>query len=194
MYDLLLTFCLLIMEDTKADARANADTRASESMDFDTATLQEKFLMMMNDRIGNVEEKMHDIIGMMSDIHASLTTTSIRSDIIVPNSMHTIDAGFVDKMIAALERVPGILVAESWVILHKTTIKLPDQCATVYLRLKKSIIIKKESMKMNERYLKEFNMPYYSQMTWLETCLDNIDYFCLEKGNGMPEVFHKMHT
>ena len=71
--------------------------------DFASFTPQEKFMMMLAERVGTLEETMHKMMHMMGDVHKFMVTKSIRSYFDMPMHVH-VDAAILPRIVAAVQK------------------------------------------------------------------------------------------
>jgi hypothetical protein len=163
-------------------------------VDFETATPQEKFMMMMNDRIGNVEETLHELREMMSSIYGFLTTKALNASFCRPQTGCLFNQSFLERLVTAIQRTPKVSVAEAWVIVYPVSTHLGVYNASIYLRLKQDVIAKQVTNEMNEHIIDEFKFPIHSYPSaWTGTYLDNMDKICNASGiSEKSSVFHKV--
>ena len=79
----------------------NDDNYSSAFLDFESSTTQEKFIMMMNDRIGKMEETLFELNSVMLD---TMTTHCIQCEFNFPSILLSDLEVFLDKIKLAVEK------------------------------------------------------------------------------------------
>ena len=161
------------------------------------ATSQEKFLMMINERVGMIEEKMFELHTLVSGISDFLMVDTLSCYISLPQAIcSVVDDAFLEKFVVSVEKTPRVNVAETWVVVHAPHVLPPStahRSVSVYMRLKKSVIVKQVADKMNAHIIKDFGFPGISYVQdWREASLTNIESVCLGGSGGKPDVFYKL--
>ncbi len=79
----------------------NDNNYSSGFLDFESSTTQEKFIMMMNDRIGKMEETLFELNSVMLD---TMTTHCIQCEFNFPSILLSDLEVFLDKIKLAVEK------------------------------------------------------------------------------------------
>ena len=144
--------------------------------DFPDASTQERFLMMMNERIGNIEETLYDLKAMVSNIAKFTTTDFITSFINLPrNVCKDIDTAFVKRIIIAVEKTRHVQVKTAWVIDHNPKSYDRAHSISIYLQLKEQVLLSSIYAEINANLRGEFEVgASYFQM-WHSSSLVDIN-------------------
>ena len=157
------------------------------SMDdaIEGATPQEKFLMMMNDRIGNMEETLFEMRNTMIELREYITTTIVGSCITLPKEAYpAIDESIVDKVVAAVQTDARIIVDRAWVIFCDNGHD-GDYHLTIKLQLEKRVVAKDVSAEMSEHIVTALGALYVHD--WTSTTLAQVERLCHYDGNTVHQ-------
>lgn len=148
------------------------------SEDID-GTVHDKFLMMMNDRIGNMEESIFKLTEMFEDMMIHITDEYISTYMNLPIGIITIiDENFVNKIVTAIEKNKLIIVKKIWVIY---TVSRDYLNTSIYLKLKNPIIVKRMSVNINNNIIKALGLTSSYSSNWHETSINTIDNYISDK-------------
>ena len=141
--------------------------------------MQERYLMMLAQRVGKMEE-------MLVDLHKFLVTKAMRGTMPAVPSSTVIDESFLIKVVEALQRDPRVLVEHAWVIVHPPYYLPQVHSITVFLKLKKDVIASQVSADMSGHVGEALGIS-----TWTSACLASVDEMCKDGGTGRPQVYQK---
>ena len=147
----------------------------SDYDDIVDLTPQDKFMMMMNDRIGKMEESIFELKCLILDTMAS---DYMSMEFCFPRTTIDIFEVFLDRVKVVAEKSIGVLVANACVIVRKSTATRTNQEGYIFLSLEKKIIIKTVSTQINENLMAEFKLTHSYQLgcvdvtsSWVESSL-----------------------
>ena len=118
--------------------------------DFIGATAQERFSIMMNERIGNLEESVKELRDLLSDIHGFLTTNVLFGVLSIPKRqrIQVDDPAFLDMFIDVVQKTRGVVVDAARCTIDNN---LGDRhLVSVFIELKKPIVATCVSNEINE--------------------------------------------
>lgn len=145
------------------------------------STPQEKFLIMLVERVGNLEETMFKTMDMINDIRKFLMTNVIRGCVYLPSGFD-VDKTILDKIVAAVQENKFIMVERAWVIVR--TISASDKNMSIYLQVKDPVIVGQVSESMNQYMLRALKFTsMFRVQPWLADNVCTLDE--MEKGGGV---------
>ena len=116
---------------------------ATAAADFSGATAQDRFLMMINERVGKMEMEIHGLRCLLADLCDFMYTSAVVANISIPrDACPVVDNDVIDKIVEAVQ--------------HKgfSVVEILDDCPTTYGRRNKF----KSVIEMMNR-LKEVTVP-----------------------------------
>jgi hypothetical protein len=133
----------------------------ASAADFAGATVQERFSIMMNERIGNVEGAIRELRGaladvcdMLADVRDFVTTDVVYCTIDVPKMAHPeIGPAFLDRLIDAVQKTRRVDVDAARCSMYS---EHDLHYTTVFLHLKAPIILSRATHEMNEHIVAAF--------------------------------------
>lgn len=148
--------------------------------DLVASTPQEKFMLMLAERVGNLEETMFKTMGMINDIHKFLMTKVMRGNINLPSAFD-VDKIILDTIVAAVQENKFIVVERAWLIVYH------NQNISIYLQVKDPVIVGQVSASMNRHILRALNsttsLNITESHTWAADDVSTLDE--MEKGGGV---------
>ena len=164
--------------------------------DFATATSQEKFMLMLVERVGGIEDKMHTMMRMMSDIYKFMTTKFLRGSITVPKGLNIIDAALLPRIVAAVQKNEFVVVQHAWVIVHPSVYPSVYSSelhthVSVYLQLKENVIARLVTSSMNAHVVEDLGLKQSHAQAWESTDLDIVANVCKGGMSGKPVVYEQ---
>ena len=137
------------------------------------ATVHEQFSIMMNERIGKIEEEVREdlraVKEMLSNLHEYITTTVVTTTLYVPKRLnYDIDTEFLDKVVNAVQQTPHIAVDTAWAIVTDATI---SNHVKITLSLKERIMLEPVSHEMTMYIMHAFEGLLSMQIGWSSTSL-----------------------
>ena len=158
--------------------------------EFQGATVQERFLIMMHECIGKMQEEMHGFRGMLANITEFITTAHICT-VLRPPADEVIDAAYFDQLIEAVQKTPRISVDALWAI--NRSYGGQRHHISVYVQLKERVMVQQVSREMIAQVSHAFQRPVAMDQ-WAETCLRHITDVttsCNSEGSLVhPVLFH----
>ena len=150
---------------------------------------------MIAERVGSLERSVGEIAAMLADVHRFLMTESLRCHISVPKAV-AVDAAILDKIVAAVERTPFVVVEHAWVIVHPPYpygTSDVDTSISVYLKLKGGVVAGQVSPSMTEHLAGALGITCSRMQpnAWVATSLENLDSVCSGGISGKPTVYEK---
>lgn len=136
--------------------------------DFATATPQERFMLMIAERVGSLETTIGKMAIMLNDRVSCLMTESLRSHISIPKSI-VVDTTILDKIVAAVQKLKFVVVKHAWVIVHPVSVYDINTSISVYLKLKESVIAEQVSPSMNEHLADDLGITGSHVQPWAAT-------------------------
>jgi hypothetical protein len=123
-------------------------------------TVQDRFLVMLNERVGNLEAGVHELRSMLADLGDAMTTIAVRTYLEVPHAAYpAIDPAFLKKLVDAVQKTRCVVVDTAWIISPATWPTDPGpHNLSIYLRLKARVVAAKVSDEMNEHLAAEFGL------------------------------------
>jgi len=120
----------------------------------------------MNDRIGNIEETLHELKAMVFNIAKFTTTDFINLHAKIPRSVCTeIDTNFLKRIIKAVEKTRHFKVKTAWIIIYKVNYTLYHQFS-IYMQLKEHVVISS----MSEEILQHLSGELSVHSSHFEPC------------------------
>jgi hypothetical protein len=168
----------------------------SDYDDIVDLTPQDKFMMMMNDRIGKMEESIFELKCLILDTMAS---DYMSMEFCFPRTTIDIFEVFLDRVKVVAEKSIGVLVANACVIVRKSAATRTNQEGTIYLCLKNKIIVKTVSTEINKNLMDEFNLipscllGYDVTSQWQESSLIKKDRSKVISGCTGGKLFDKAY-
>jgi hypothetical protein len=127
------------------------------------ATTQERFMMMMNERIGGIEEAVVKIGDAMSDMMYSFMDDVLVSSMVVATSMD-IDATFVRRLAAAVQNTRRVAVSTAWASVHYGGGY--THTISVYLKLRAPVVASRVCEEMQRHVQAEFGREVSNIHKW----------------------------
>jgi hypothetical protein len=152
------------------------DRDSTLAADFGAATTLERFMMMMNERIGGIEEAVLGIRDSLADLASFITTDVVVSHMTVLKSAHVDQTSFVRAVIAAVQKTPRVAVATAWAIV--TDRGGDGNSVALYLQLKSRVVPLQVSDGMNESILLAFDRAVCNLCPWLAVSPANLLRAC----------------
>ena len=151
------------------------DATAALLDDISGATAQERFLVMINERVGDIEVAVREMRGDLREIHDAVTNMAnfLTTDVIglfveVPSSSSStcveIDVDFLARTIAAAQRTRGIAVATACAIVYP--MREDMHAVTIYLQLHARVVVTQVSAELNECLIAEFALKSRRMNSW----------------------------
>ena len=138
--------------------------------DFAGATAQERFLIMMNERVGNIEVAVTELRDLMTNLHDFLTTDAAYCALDVPKLSHAeIGPAFLDTFIEAMQKAHRVSVDAAWCSVHDH--RESHKCI-IYVLLKNPVILSRVSREINVHLAAAFpfiNEPLLDIEEWRTT-------------------------
>jgi hypothetical protein len=142
------------------------------------ATAQERFLVMINERVGGIEDAVREMRGTLADVAAFLTTDVASIHIHLPKSACAdIDTAFLERTIAAVQRTRGVVVATAWAVLIGNVFGATSDYHTmsIYLRFKARLVLTNASEEMNDHLQVEFGLKNSHLNPWSASSMVRIE-------------------
>lgn len=124
------------------------------NVDFTNATIQEKILLMMNERVGQMENEMHKINTMLTNLHYFISSSIVSSFMTLPSAME-IDETFLDKVIDAVQNIPCVLVDTAWAVVLNNAFYGDNHHIRIFLKLEKPVLLKEVASEMTARIVQK---------------------------------------
>ena len=117
-------------------------------------TVQERFLLMMNERIGKIEDTLHDL-------REFITTDFVSTSLEMPRGSDVIDAAFMKRLVLAVGKTRHVSVDAAWAAVYPPfgTSKTSTGIA-FYAQLKTRIMVAQASAEMNTQIAAEFKLGH----------------------------------
>lgn len=144
------------------------------------STPQEKFMLMLAERVGNLEETLFKTMGMINDIRKFLMTKVLRGHMSLPSGFD-VDKIILDKIVAAVQENQFVIVERAWVIVR--TISSLDKYMSIYLQVKDPVIVGQVSESMNRHILRAIKITESRAHPWLADDVSTLEE--LDKGGGV---------
>ncbi len=125
--------------------------------DFPAATPQERFLCMLVERVGALEQTTNRIAVMLEDVHRFLMTDSLRCFMIEPDEGVAVDAALLEKIVAAVQKNARVVVKHALMTPFSTIDHRP--AVSVYLKLKDSVVPGQVSPSLCEHIASDVGTP-----------------------------------
>ena len=154
------------------------------------ATSQEKFLMMINERVGTIDERLFELHTMVAGICEFLFVDTL-SCYITTSLQQVIDDAFLEKMIDTIEKTSLVKVDEIWIIARPSSSSnaMSNVMYNICLCLKNKVIAKQVAAKMKMHITDEYPGISFVE-DWRETSRKIIEHSCKCKLWGTPKVFY----
>ena len=121
------------------------------------ATTQEKFMIMMNDRIGNIEEQLFKLTNMFETVIKYITDEYISTTMNIPTRLYpNIDEDFLNKIVKGVDLTNHVKIKKIWILF--SNISDYNNTIIIYIQLDKPIILNKLSSNINKYILSELNL------------------------------------
>ena len=126
------------------------------------ASAQERFMIMMNERIGALESTLSELRDALRDgirdaLRGHVATTTVCNVMDVPAELLTRgidDAAFLNALVDAVQLTDGVVVQEAWCAVQRHAVqrndgRVPHHLTSAYLRLESPIVASQASHEMN---------------------------------------------
>ena len=149
-------------------------------------------MLMLVERVGDMEDKIHTMMRMMSDIYKFMTTKSLRGSITVPKGLHIIDAAILPRIVAAVQKNELVVVQHAWVIVHPSVYSSELHThISVYLQLKENVVARLVTSSMNAHVVEDLGLKQSHAQAWESTELDVVANVCKGGISGKPVVYEQ---
>ena len=157
--------------------------------DFKDMSTEQKFMLMLVERIGAIEEVVCRMQMMLTDLYEHLVHDLMFSSMNLPIDAFPDDASTIaDRVAAAIQEIDRVRVKHVWVVVHPGLRPPP---ISIFVRLDKRIMVEHVSAAMNKKLSIEFGVTPSHFLKWNETSLECVEH-CLEGGlSGKPVVYEK---
>ena len=161
--------------------------------DFADATVQERFLMMMNDRVGNIEVAIRELRDMFADLRDYTLTDTIHGSFEVPKIAHTeIGAAFLDTLVDAMQKAHRVVVDKIWCCVYDHR---EFHLCCIHAVLKEPVALARASREMNLHVTNAFacfDAAKANHQEWRPTTLHNIHRAVRPGPDGrQPRILHR---
>jgi hypothetical protein len=121
------------------------------------ASAQERFMIMMNERIGALESTLSELRDALRDgirdaVRGHVATTTVCNVMDVPAELLTRgidDAAFLNALVDAVQLTDGVVVQEAWCAVQRRDGRLTHHLTSVYLKLESPIVASQASHEMS---------------------------------------------